>query len=145
MPGLDFYKTPESSGPAVVAPIPVTPVAESNRRAPFIVTPSPETPLKTGVYYNPRLDPKNFLEGPLSWDPATRLRQMLARPGIVVRKLFFFFTVTSHPFAVHRLPLVFAMVLVPGAHSRPALTVCTKAELLPPPHGLVNLTLPSLP
>lgn len=91
MPGLDFYKTPESSGPAVVAPIPVTPVAESNRRAPFIVTPSPETPLKTGVYYNPRLDPKNFLEGPLSWDPATRLRQMLARPGIVVRKLFFFF------------------------------------------------------
>lgn len=36
------------------------------------------------VYYNPRLDPKNFLEGPLSPNPATRLRQMLARPGIVV-------------------------------------------------------------
>ncbi|PPQ63027.1 hypothetical protein CVT24_005973 [Panaeolus cyanescens] len=36
------------------------------------------------VYYNPRLDPKNFLEGPLSDQPATRLRQMLARPGIVV-------------------------------------------------------------
>ena len=36
------------------------------------------------AYYNPRLDPKNFLEGPLSWNPATRLRQMLARPGIVV-------------------------------------------------------------
>ena len=35
-------------------------------------------------YYNPRLDPKNFLDGPLSLNPATRLRQMLARPGIVV-------------------------------------------------------------
>jgi hypothetical protein len=40
--------------------------------------------LSSGVYYNPRLDPKNYLEGPLSWNPATRLRQMLARPGIVV-------------------------------------------------------------
>ncbi|KAF7783167.1 hypothetical protein Agabi119p4_2543 [Agaricus bisporus var. burnettii] len=37
-----------------------------------------------GVYHNPRLDPKNYLEGPLSDNPATRLRQMLARPGIVV-------------------------------------------------------------
>ncbi|KAL0578926.1 hypothetical protein V5O48_003074 [Marasmius crinis-equi] len=37
-----------------------------------------------GVYYNSRLDPKNFLEGPLSPNPSTRLRQMLARPGIVV-------------------------------------------------------------
>ncbi|KAJ7594914.1 oxaloacetate acetylhydrolase [Mycena floridula] len=36
------------------------------------------------VYYNPRLDPNNFLEGPLSPNPATRLRQYLARPGIVV-------------------------------------------------------------
>ena len=41
------------------------------------------------VYYNPRLDPKNFLDGPLSTNPATRLRQMLARPGIVVRKMTF--------------------------------------------------------
>ncbi|KAL0955815.1 hypothetical protein HGRIS_002020 [Hohenbuehelia grisea] len=38
----------------------------------------------TSVYYNARLDPKNYLHGPLSQDPATRLRQMLARPGIVV-------------------------------------------------------------
>jgi hypothetical protein len=38
----------------------------------------------SNVYYNPRLDPKNYLDGPLSWNPATRLRQMLARPGIVV-------------------------------------------------------------
>ncbi|KAF8911532.1 oxaloacetate acetylhydrolase [Gymnopilus junonius] len=39
---------------------------------------------RKSVYHNPRLDPKNFLEGPLSINPATRLRQMLARPGIVV-------------------------------------------------------------
>ncbi|KAJ7876144.1 phosphoenolpyruvate pyruvate domain-containing protein [Mycena olivaceomarginata] len=36
-----------------------------------------------GVYYNARLDPANYMDGPLSCHPATRLRQMLARPGIV--------------------------------------------------------------
>jgi len=36
-------------------------------------------------YHNARLDPKNYLEGPLSPNPATRLRQLLARPGIIVR------------------------------------------------------------
>ena len=41
---------------------------------------------RSDVYYNPRYDPKNFLEGPLSLNPATRLRQMLARPGIVVSR-----------------------------------------------------------
>ena len=35
-------------------------------------------------YYNPRLNPKNYLEGALSPNPATRLRQLLARPGIIV-------------------------------------------------------------
>lgn len=35
-------------------------------------------------YYNPRLDPANFIDGPFSTNPATRLRQMLARPGIIV-------------------------------------------------------------
>ncbi|KAJ7209795.1 Phosphoenolpyruvate/pyruvate domain-containing protein [Mycena pura] len=34
-------------------------------------------------YYNARLDPVNYMDGPLSTNPATRLRQMLARPGIV--------------------------------------------------------------
>ncbi|KAF9071701.1 Pyruvate/Phosphoenolpyruvate kinase-like domain-containing protein [Rhodocollybia butyracea] len=43
--------------------------------------PSPQDP---PAYYNARLDPKNYLEGPLSPNPSTRLRQMLARPGIVV-------------------------------------------------------------
>lgn len=50
--------------------------------------PSPQETLyqrDADVYYNPRLDPQNYLHGPLSWNPATRLRQMLARPGIVVR------------------------------------------------------------
>lgn len=88
MPGLDFYKTPtpESNGAAVATTVPETPIEEFNRTA-VIATPSPQGPLRDGarVYYNSRLDPKNFLEGPLSWDPATRLRQMLARPGIVVR------------------------------------------------------------
>ncbi len=36
------------------------------------------------AYHNPRLDPKNYLDGPLSTNPATRLRQLLARPGIIV-------------------------------------------------------------
>ncbi|KIY46045.1 oxaloacetate acetylhydrolase [Fistulina hepatica ATCC 64428] len=42
-----------------------------------------QTEMNNGVYYNARLDPKNYLEGPLSMNPATRLRQMLARPGII--------------------------------------------------------------
>ncbi|KAI9507983.1 Pyruvate/Phosphoenolpyruvate kinase-like domain-containing protein [Russula earlei] len=37
-----------------------------------------ESQLSSGVYYNPRLCLKNYLEGPLSWNPVTRLRQMLA-------------------------------------------------------------------
>ncbi|ESK97373.1 oxaloacetate acetylhydrolase [Moniliophthora roreri MCA 2997] len=35
-------------------------------------------------YNNPRLDPRNFLEGELSLNPATRLRQLLARPGTII-------------------------------------------------------------
>ncbi|KAF5321046.1 hypothetical protein D9619_001672 [Psilocybe cf. subviscida] len=68
MPGVD-YKTKTES---VASPVPA--VAESA---------APAT-TKSGVYYNPRLDPKNYLEGPLSTNAATRLRQMLARPGIVI-------------------------------------------------------------
>ncbi|KAJ6589911.1 oxaloacetate acetylhydrolase [Mycena vulgaris] len=37
----------------------------------------------TPHYYNARLDPSNYMDGPLSLNPATRLRQMLARPGII--------------------------------------------------------------
>jgi len=63
MPGLDFFS--------------------NTAAATTTTTESTEAPLP-GVYYNPRLDPKNYLEGPLSLNAATRLRQMLARPGIVV-------------------------------------------------------------
>ncbi|KAJ7915913.1 oxaloacetate acetylhydrolase [Mycena leptocephala] len=38
----------------------------------------------TPCYYNPRFESRNYLDGPLSTNPATRLRQLLARPGIVV-------------------------------------------------------------
>lgn len=36
------------------------------------------------AYHNSRLDSRNYLEGPLSTNPSTRLRQLLARPGIIV-------------------------------------------------------------
>ncbi|KAF8219868.1 Phosphoenolpyruvate/pyruvate domain-containing protein [Tricholoma matsutake] len=52
--------------------------------APDYFTNATNSPGHRHVYFNPRLDPANFLEGPLSTNPATRLRQMLARPGIVV-------------------------------------------------------------
>ncbi len=68
MPGLDYpSQTATVSAPAA----------------------SVEAP-RAGVYYNARLDPKNFLEGPFSHNAATRLRQMLARPGIVVSTLMNF-------------------------------------------------------
>ncbi|KAF8911530.1 Pyruvate/Phosphoenolpyruvate kinase-like domain-containing protein [Gymnopilus junonius] len=68
MPGLDYFSNTENSASTTVNQQGQSPV---------------EAP-ESGVYFNPRLDPKNYLEGPLSHNPATRLRQMLARPGIVV-------------------------------------------------------------
>ncbi|THG97542.1 hypothetical protein EW026_g4477 [Hermanssonia centrifuga] len=70
MPGLELFGTSEPSAPATTI-VEVNPVSQTS-----------DAP--RNVYYNARLDPKNFLEGPLSLNPATRLRQMLARPGIVV-------------------------------------------------------------
>ncbi|KJA28887.1 hypothetical protein HYPSUDRAFT_176857 [Hypholoma sublateritium FD-334 SS-4] len=69
MPGLDYFSKAETTTQA-----PAAPSSES----------SGSTTSASGVYYNARLDPKNYLEGPLSVHPATRLRQMLARPGIVI-------------------------------------------------------------
>ncbi|KAF4620890.1 hypothetical protein D9613_000894 [Agrocybe pediades] len=66
MPGLDYFSSSD------------------NKTSETVAQPQPAESSRPGVYYNPRLDPKNFLEGPLSHNPATRLRQMLARPGIVV-------------------------------------------------------------
>ncbi|KAJ7125168.1 oxaloacetate acetylhydrolase [Mycena epipterygia] len=46
--------------------------------------PKPDARNSTTSYYNSRFEPRNYLDGPLSTNPATRLRQMLARPGIIV-------------------------------------------------------------
>lgn len=70
MPGMDFFSKTEVT---VSSAVPAPSHTLSN--------------IDAGVYYNARLDPKNYLEGPLSQNPATRLRQMLARPGIVVSLL----------------------------------------------------------
>ena len=51
----------------------------------------------TKEYQNPRLDPKNYLEGPLSPNPATRLRQLLARPGIIVGPFDRYRCPSTHP------------------------------------------------
>jgi hypothetical protein len=66
------------------------------------------------VYDNPRLHPRNFMDGPLSHNPATRLRQMLARPGIVVSSYS-----NGSPYATDsnvRLLLVSVMALVYAVH-----------------------------
>ena len=80
MPGLELFG---SSEPVV----PASTIVELPSSASSVHSEQMETdePRNAGAYYNARLDPKNFLEGPLSLNPATRLRQMLARPGIVVR------------------------------------------------------------
>lgn len=99
MPGYEFFKTTERVGSPMPAAAPVTlperaaaPAAlngQSNDQSNgatingFDAGPAPAT-MEPEAYYNARLDPKNFLEGELSVYPATRLRQMLARPGIVV-------------------------------------------------------------
>jgi hypothetical protein len=89
MPGLDFFtkrSEPKASRhrPSVFVDVEAAGESHTGKSSP-LYTPSPGDP---DVYYNARLDPQNYLEGPLSWNPATRLRQMLARPGIVVRGLY---------------------------------------------------------
>lgn len=85
-PGLDFFKSSQSTDAPVVQ-ISADAEPETNRPS---ESPSPELTPRPDVYYNARLDPKNFLEGELSLDAATRLRQMLARPGIVVSLNLFY-------------------------------------------------------
>jgi hypothetical protein len=80
MPGLDFYQ----------APPPFETHSEVTGLSNLSPTSSPSEDIiddsigSLEPYYNPRLDPQNYIEGPVSWNPSTRLRQMLARPGIVV-------------------------------------------------------------
>ncbi|KAF8633403.1 hypothetical protein AX17_004574 [Amanita inopinata Kibby_2008] len=74
MPGLDFFDA--KSTISLISPAAVSTSAVSSK--------SIAEDQQQDVYYNSRLDPKNYLDGPLSDNAATRLRQMLARPGIVV-------------------------------------------------------------
>lgn len=146
MPGLDFY-TYTKETVAVAPPQEEVPVKDAVVETAELASdeeesiPAPsnghvngdsEPPRDPNVYYNARLDPKNFLEGPLSHDPCTRLRQMLARPGIVVRTSYLW------PHWKHclnfwgnlRLLPAFVMVSAPVVHSKPASIACTKGNIL---------------
>ncbi|KAJ7188748.1 phosphoenolpyruvate pyruvate domain-containing protein [Mycena filopes] len=63
----------------------MSPALDIAMPAPVAVARNPKQEARNGasVYYNARLDPVNYMDGPLSNNPATRLRQMLARPGII--------------------------------------------------------------
>ncbi|KAA1470387.1 phosphoenolpyruvate pyruvate domain-containing protein [Dentipellis sp. KUC8613] len=84
-PGRDYYTTSEEvPSPSVRYVEAVAPSLGQSENGSVPSEAAAPDAVPTLVYNNPRLDPKNYLEGPLSWNPATRLRQMLARPGIVV-------------------------------------------------------------
>ena len=134
-PGLDYYfKRPDASDAPVARVVfaqrpPLTPSSSSDSLSSSTtlsssdsleskgaqLIPSPERVLTPGVYYNSRFDPENFLDGPLSYDPATRLRQMLARPGIVVR-IYIFSRVSNVNNNPYRSPPASVMALVPDVH-----------------------------
>jgi hypothetical protein len=103
-PGMDY-----SSAPVTILEVP----APSTTCDSVTISLKEQSP-SSNVYYNPRLDPQNYLDGPLSWNPATRLRQMLARPGIIVslitRTLFW-----THILPIPRLLRVFVTVSAPDA------------------------------
>jgi hypothetical protein len=90
MPGFDLYKNEQTAPAPTVVELPpqATPAPEPAQIAVNGTESAsdgiPAAPAQSEWYYNARLDPKNFLEGELSHNPATRLRQLLARPGIVV-------------------------------------------------------------
>jgi hypothetical protein len=87
-PRLDSHNTKESTTSSITQYTPGATTPSHNAMSELKHGAQPDSPhLESEPYYNPRLDPKNFMEGPLSSNPATRLRQMLARPGIVVRRL----------------------------------------------------------
>jgi hypothetical protein len=84
MPGLDFFTKRNEPRAARRPAVNVDIEADAESQKGISSPHSTLYPQDPDVYYNPRLDPQNYLEGPLSCNPATRLRQMLARPGIVV-------------------------------------------------------------
>lgn len=131
MPGLDFFSKRtkhrssqhflnvkvDGKGSAFGSDVGDTPSpSPSPSISPSVSTSDPD------VYYNARLDPQNYLEGPLSWNPSTRLRQMLARPGIVVRT-YYCVQLLSGIYFQYRSPQAFAMVLVHDVRLKPASTV----------------------
>ena len=122
MPGLELFGSSETATAptttVVEIPPAAAPPAESNG--------APSSP---GAYYNPRLDPKNFLEGPLSLNAATRLRQMLARPGIVVSASDSDRSLLKLNWTI-RSPLVFAMVSAHAAPLRQASLACIRGQYL---------------
>lgn len=126
MPGLDFFTNNNdvTALPEVATEIPVKTVDN----------------MTDNVYYNPRLDPKNYLEGPLSHNAATRLRQMLARPGIVVSysRLNDISYVSNR---LNRLHPAFVMALVPDVLLKQVSTVYTRVELQQLLLASANLTL----
>lgn len=126
MPGLDFFTNNNdvTALPEVATEIPVKTVDN----------------MTDNVYYNPRLDPKNYLEGPLSHNAATRLRQMLARPGIVVSysRLDDISYVSNR---LNRLHPAFVMALVPDVLLKQVSTVYTRVELQQLLLASANLTL----
>lgn len=73
MPGLEYFTKRSTSQPS-----------RSSSTTHVDSLPESKDSSPSQVYSNPRLNPSNYLHGPLSWNPATRLRQLLARPGIVV-------------------------------------------------------------
>ncbi len=137
MPGLDLFS---SSAPSATTTIVEVPVAEVSVPRPEVEVKEPTTSNQVvavprglappAPYYNPRLDPKNFLEGPLSWNPATRLRQMLARPGIVVcvHRSFMYNGSTVTDRGSYRLPLESAMASVHAVLWKPDSTACTRGR-----------------
>jgi hypothetical protein len=122
MPGMELFGSSQPSAPAsTIVDIPASTSSAGE-----------DAPRNPGVYYNARLDPKNFLEGPLSLNPATRLRQMLARPGIVVSICNPISPIRCAQ-ALSRLLLVSATVSAHVAPWRLASIACTNPARLPPP------------
>ncbi len=95
MPGLDFYAYEAKEAP-ITTKVEILPASTEHLHSNVVVenddSGSDSEPASVmdirdpEVYYNARLDPKNYTEGPLSPIASTRLRQMLARPGIIVRQ-----------------------------------------------------------
>ncbi|KAI0318011.1 Pyruvate/Phosphoenolpyruvate kinase-like domain-containing protein [Amylostereum chailletii] len=83
-PGMDYTRATEETAYEASTHIPFSVFSRSASPALSAAETAVPSSFKDGAYHNPRLDPKNYLSGELSWNPATRLRQMLARPGIVI-------------------------------------------------------------